>query len=183
MHEIACITYTSGTTGPSKAVKLPWGQLHSINLGTFPFEDLAPIRRLLLHHLTCSFRVQVDPLSRSHGRRSSRHQVPFCPQQLLAGRLRVRHNDWHARRIDGGLVAEGSRKPLGQTSLKNLFMAPLGACYEQFSERFSTRICTVYNSTEGGVAIRSGWNPTNARTVGSRPGGLSRFRGPTCGRT
>ena len=42
MHEIACITYTSGTTGPSKAVKLPWGQLHSINLGTFPFDDLAP---------------------------------------------------------------------------------------------------------------------------------------------
>jgi crotonobetaine/carnitine-CoA ligase len=39
-HDIACITYTSGTTGPSKAVKLPWAQLHSINLGTFPFEDL-----------------------------------------------------------------------------------------------------------------------------------------------
>ena len=45
-------------------------------------------------------------------------------------------------------------------------MAPLGACYEQFSKRFGTRICTVYNSTESGVAIRSGWNPTNARTVG-----------------
>ena len=45
-------------------------------------------------------------------------------------------------------------------------MAPLGASYMQFSERFDTRICTVYNSTEGGVAIRSGWNPTNERTVG-----------------
>ncbi len=45
-------------------------------------------------------------------------------------------------------------------------MAPLGACYEQFSERFGIRICTVYNSTEGGVAIRSGWNPLNERTVG-----------------
>ncbi len=41
-HEIACITYTSGTTGPSKAVRLPWGQLHAINSGTFPIEDLTP---------------------------------------------------------------------------------------------------------------------------------------------
>ena len=56
--------------------------------------------------------------------------------------------------------------PSGSTSLKNLFMAPLGACYKQFSERFNTRICTVYNSTEGGVAIRSGWNPDERRTVG-----------------
>ena len=40
-HDIACITYTSGTTGPSKAVRLPWAQLNAINLGTFPFEDLA----------------------------------------------------------------------------------------------------------------------------------------------
>src|SRR3546814_18254074 len=39
-HDIACISYTSGTTGPSKAVLLPWGQLPSINLGTFPYEDL-----------------------------------------------------------------------------------------------------------------------------------------------
>ena len=56
--------------------------------------------------------------------------------------------------------------PSGHTSLKNLFMAPLGACYRQFSERFGVRICTCYNSTEGGVAIRSDWNPRNERTVG-----------------
>ena len=36
------------------------------------------------------------------------------------------------------------------------------------------RICTVYNSTEGGVAIRSGWNPANERTVGRLRAGLSR---------
>jgi crotonobetaine/carnitine-CoA ligase len=45
-------------------------------------------------------------------------------------------------------------------------MAPLGSNYQQFSKRFGVRVCTVYNSTEGGVAIRSGWNPTNSRTVG-----------------
>jgi crotonobetaine/carnitine-CoA ligase len=41
----------------------------------------------------------------------------------------------------------------------------------QFAERYGARICTVYNSTENGVPICSGWNPANPRTVGRlRPG-------------
>src|SRR3546814_19563151 len=56
--------------------------------------------------------------------------------------------------------------PVSGGSLRNLFMAPLGASYRSFSERLGVRVCTVYNSTEGGVAIRSGWNPGNPRTVG-----------------
>jgi crotonobetaine/carnitine-CoA ligase len=47
-----------------------------------------------------------------------------------------------------------------------MFMAPLGPSYRQFSERFGARICTVYNSTENGVPICSGWNPADPRTVG-----------------
>jgi len=56
--------------------------------------------------------------------------------------------------------------PPKDTTLRNMFMAPLGTSYRQFSDRFDVRICTVYNSTEGGVAICSGWNPGNGRTVG-----------------
>ena len=166
LHDIACITYTSGTTGPSKAVKLPWGQLHSINLGTFPFEDLDVVRHLLLHDVACSFRVQVDPLPRSDGRWPSCHEVAICAQQLLAGRVEFGITTGMLVGSMADLLLRAPESPSDSTSLKNLFMAPLGACYEQFSERFDTRICTVYNSTEGGVAIRSGWNPTNERTVG-----------------
>src|SRR3546814_9050503 len=39
-NDIACIPYTSGTTGPSKADLLPWGELPSIDLGTFPYKAL-----------------------------------------------------------------------------------------------------------------------------------------------
>ena len=152
--------------GPSKAVKLPWGQLHSINLGTFPFEDLAP--------------SDVFYCTTSHAHFGSK-SIPYHAA-MAGGRVVIRsrfalNSFWQDVSEFGittgmlvgsmaDLLLRAPESPSGSTSLKNLFMAPLGACYEQFSERFSTRICTVYNSTEGGVAIWSGWNPTNARTVG-----------------
>jgi crotonobetaine/carnitine-CoA ligase len=73
------------------------------------------------------------------------------------------------------VLLRDSASPSGPTTLKNLFMAPLGSSYQQFSERFGVRICTVYNSTEGGVAIRSGWNPPDSRTVGRLRNGYPGF--------
>lgn len=40
--DIAVVLFTSGTTGPSKAVRLPWGQLHATATGVLPVEDLGP---------------------------------------------------------------------------------------------------------------------------------------------
>jgi crotonobetaine/carnitine-CoA ligase len=69
------------------------------------------------------------------------------------------------------LLRSPDRPSEGESSLRNLFMAPLGPCYREFAQRFGTRICTAYNSTEGGVAVRSGWDPSDERTAGRlRPG-------------
>jgi crotonobetaine/carnitine-CoA ligase len=165
-HEIACITYTSGTTGPSKAVMLPWAQLHSINLGTFPFEDLAATD------------VVYSVTSHAHFGAKS---IPFLAA-MVGGQVVIRSrfslsNFWPDIERFGittaslvGTMADvllrSPDSPRGPTSLKNLFLAPLGPSYRQFAERFGVRICTVYNSTEGGVPICSGWNPTNERTAG-----------------
>ncbi|MFZ1164375.1 AMP-binding protein [Mycobacterium sp.] len=165
-HDIACITYTSGTTGPSKAVRLPWGQIHSINLGTFPFDDLEP--------------SDVFYCTTSHAHFGSKsipyHAAMVGGQVLIKPRftLNAFWQDVTRFGITTGMLVgsmadmllRSPESPSGPTSLTNLFMAPLGASYRQFSERFGVRICTVYNSTEGGVAIRSGWNPLNERTLG-----------------
>jgi carnitine-CoA ligase len=165
-HDIACITYTSGTTGPSKAVKLPWGQLHSINLGTFPFEDLD------------SSDIFYCTTSHAHfGSKSIPYHAAMVGARVVTRPRFALTRFWQdvsEFEITTGMLVGSMadlllrvpESPTESTSLKNLFMAPLGACYKQFSERFNTRICTVYNSTEGGVAICSGWNPTNERTVG-----------------
>ena len=165
-HDIACITYTSGTTGPSKAVRLPWGQLHSINSGTFPIEDLTP--------------ADVFYCTTSHAHFGSK-SIPYNAA-MVGGQVVMRSrfalssfwSDVSEFGITTGMLVgsmadvllQDRNSPTGATTLRNLFMAPLGTSYRQFSERFGVRICTVYNSTEGGVAIRSGWNPTNERTVG-----------------
>jgi crotonobetaine/carnitine-CoA ligase len=38
--DIAAVLFTSGTTGPSKAVRMPWGQLYATAISTLPFQDL-----------------------------------------------------------------------------------------------------------------------------------------------
>ena len=165
-HDIAAITYTSGTTGPSKAVRLPWGQLNSINSGTFPLEDLTP--------------DDVFYCTTSHAHFGSK-SIPYNAA-MVGGQVVMRPRFalsafWSDIREFGvttgmlvGSMADvllrDPNSPNGATTLTNLFMAPLGNSYRQFSERFGVRICTVYNSTEGGVAIRSGWNPVDEHTVG-----------------
>ena len=66
--------------------------------------------------------------------------------------------------------------PGPETSLKNVFMAPLVPDYHIFNKLYGTRICTVYNSTEGGVAIRSDWNPDNWRSCGRLRQGYPGFQ-------
>ena len=165
-HDIACITYTSGTTGPSKAVKLPWGQLHCINSGTFPIEDLTS--------------ADVFYCTTSHAHFGSK-SIPYNAA-MVGGQVVMRSrfalisfwDDVLNFGITTGMLVgsmadvlmRDPKGPAGPTTLKNVFMAPLGSDYREFSDRFGVRICTVYNSTEGGVAIRSGWNPPNSRTVG-----------------
>ena len=174
-HDIACITYTSGTTGPSKAVKLPWGQLHSINSGTFPIEDLTS--------------ADIFYCTTSHAHFGSK-SIPYNAA-MVGGQVVMRSrfalisfwDDVLNFGITTGMLVgsmadvllRNPESPAGPTSLKNVFMAPLGANYREFSDRFGVRICTVYNSTEGGVAIRSGWNPPNSRTVGRLRDGYPGF--------
>ncbi|WP_175616143.1 AMP-binding protein [Mycobacterium sp. GA-1841] len=175
LHDIACITYTSGTTGPSKAVKLPWGQLHAINSGTFPIEDLD--------------RADIFYCTTSHAHFGSK-SIPYNAA-MVGGQVVMRPrfaltsfwDDVANYEITTGmlvgsmadLLLRDPKRPTGATTLKNLFMAPLGGSYRKFSEEFGVRICTVYNSTEGGVAIRSGWNPANDRTLGRLREGYPNF--------
>ena len=165
-HDIACITYTSGTTGPSKAVRLPWGQLHAINSGTFPIEDLTPDD---IFYCTTSH-AHFGSKSIPYNAAMVGGQVIMRPRFALISFWNDVVNFGITTAMLVGSMADALLRdpdgPRGPTTLKNLFMAPLGSNYQQFGQRFGVRICTVYNSTEGGVAIRSGWNPTNSRTVG-----------------
>ena len=165
-HDIACITFTSGTTGPSKAVMLPWGQLNSINLATFPFDDLDSSDVFLCFTSHAHFGSKAIPYlaAMTGGQVVIRTRFSLISFWQDIERFGITTASLVGTMAD--MLMQSPQSPSERTTLKNMFMAPLGPSYMQFSERFGARICTVYNSTENGVPICSGWNPLNARTVG-----------------
>lgn len=174
-HDIACVTFTSGTTGPSKAVKMPWGQLNAINRATFPIEDLGPADIIYCFTAHAHFGSKSVPYNAA----MIGSQVVIRPRFSLASfwqdieRFRITTASLVGTMAD--MLMQGPDSPSPETSLRNLFMAPLGPSYRQFAERFDLRICTVYNSTENGVPICSGWNPESDRTVGKLRQGYPGF--------
>lgn len=165
-HDIACVTFTSGTTGPSKAVRIPWGQLNAINLATFPYGDLDDTDIFYCFTAHAHFGSKALPyLAAMTG-----GQVVIRPRFSLAsfwediGRFGITTASLVGSMAD--MLMQSPDSPKAVTSLRNMFMAPLGPSYRQFAKRFDLRICTVYNSTENGVPICSDWNPDSERTVG-----------------
>lgn len=174
-HDIACVTFTSGTTGPSKAVRIPWGQLNAINLGTFPYESLDSSDIFYCFTAHAHFGSKAIPyLAAMTG-----GQVVIRPRFSLTSfwpdiaRFGVTTASLVGTMAD--MLMQSADSPPRQTTLRNLFMAPLGPSYRQFAERFDLRICTAYNSTENGLPICSGWNPENGRGVGSLRAGYPGF--------
>lgn len=164
--DIACITYTSGTTGPSKAVLLPWGQLNAINLGTFPAQDLGGSDSYYCTTSHAHFGSKAIPYlaAMTGGRVVIRQRFSLQSFWADIGRFEITTGMLVGTMAD--MLIRSPDSPAGRSTLRNLFMAPLGSSYQQFSKRFGVRICTVYNSTENGVPICSGWNPESDRTVG-----------------
>ena len=166
-HDIACITYTSGTTGPSKAVRVAMGPTSFDQPGHLPIRGSRALGRLLLHHVACPLRVQVDSRTTQPWLGGQVVIRPRLPSTLLAGRLRFGITTGMLVGSMADMLLRAPESPSGQYVAQEFVHGSARAlAIEQFSERFGTRICTVYNSTEGGVAIRSGWNPTNPLTVG-----------------
>jgi len=174
-HDIAAVTFTSGTTGPSKAVKLPWGQLNAINLGTFPIDDMNDGDVFYCFTSHAHFGAKSIPYN----------AAMVGAQVLIRSRFSIK-SFWPDITKFGvttaclvgtmaDMLMQDPESPQGKTTLRNLFMAPLGPSYQKFADRYDLRIATVYNSTENGVPICSGWRPDNARSIGRRREGYPGF--------
>lgn len=154
--DIMAVLFTSGTTGPSKAVRLPWAQIHAMTTGSYPVEDLGPDDVIYTPGPTYHVGGKTFPyLAALCG---GRHVMrPFISRSAQAEEY-VRFgittgtvvHDW---------MAEPERPDDAQRPLRNLLTPYRDPQAQAFAKRFGGRTFGCFNMTEVSCPITfAGWD-------------------------
>jgi carnitine-CoA ligase len=166
--DTAAILFTSGTTGPSKGVILPWGAIRCTAQRSFPYTDL--VADDVIYVFTPSSHMGAKALPYLAAMIGG--QAVMRPDFRIGSFL----DDIRTYGITSTPAVGAIPQFLAQTEprpddrdipLRNLLMAPLVPDLEGFRQRFGVRICTAYSMTELAIPFASeGWDVENHRSVG-----------------
>jgi crotonobetaine/carnitine-CoA ligase len=166
--DTGCLTHTSGTTGPSKAVLLPWGHLYSFATALFDpaelTEDDAFYSPMPMNHI--AQRVQTYLMAIVGGRVVVRNA--FSASEYWSD---VRTYGCTITNVSVGAKILFAMPPAADDAtvpLRMVLMSPLIPEYREFGSRFGLEVRTMFGSTEVGLPIISAQPPPNALTSGRR---------------
>ena len=166
-YDISSILHTSGTTGASKGVLIPWAQAHASAVGLVPIEALGE------HDVWYS----PYPLFHAGGK------IPVYAMALVNGSVVIREKfsgtEFWADILEFGcttslmigasasLVAQHFRRQKIQNSpLRWVLVSPPPADPQAFEKEIGVRLCSVFNMTEISAPISTGWRQMTDRTCG-----------------
>ncbi|HEX2038221.1 MAG TPA: AMP-binding protein, partial [Acidimicrobiales bacterium] len=144
------VLFTSGTTGPSKAVRIPWAQLHATATGTFPLADLGPDD--VIYNPGPSYHVGAKAFPFMAALVGGRQVVrPFLSLSELG-------TDYLAHGVTTGLppfpwLAEPEGEADAGRPLRNLLVPVAMPGIDELRRRFGCRTYGCYNMTELSVPI------------------------------
>jgi crotonobetaine/carnitine-CoA ligase len=150
--DLACVTYTSGTTGPSKGVLVPWGQICAQVAGLF--DDFGPDDTVYsifpAFHLSYRFCIYLSLQRR--GRFVARDG--FSGSQFWDDIRRYRATATGLTGTMANFLAQlPARADDADNPVRELLSFPLPADHARFAERFGVRLRTCFTSTEICVPI------------------------------
>jgi crotonobetaine/carnitine-CoA ligase len=179
------VMFTSGTTGPSKGVIIPWMQLHESAIGWMPTGGAGAGGRSHSDEYLALDPCYYSPFPFHH----MASRAPLHLMALLRGRVVMRPSFktdlfWPEVRKYGCTSTEllgtmalflKNLPPAAQdrdNPMRSVLVVPLIPQIGEFADRFGVRVWTVYNMTELSIPLVSpGFDLVNATSCGRiRPG-------------
>lgn len=157
-HDVHSLMFTSGTTGPSKAVITPWPVMYQF-WSWVPGDTLAPGDGLY-----CTM-----PMFHNSGRSAFNYAMVRGARFVLRERFSatefwadVRATGVTTAALVGPMTAvvhsASPRADDADNPLRNVVLGPMIPEIDDFERRFGVRTCTCYGQTEVGIPVATGWD-------------------------
>jgi carnitine-CoA ligase len=144
--DIAAVLFTSGTTGPSKAVQMPWAQIYATASGTFPLQDFGPHDVIFNPGPTYHVGAKVFPFIAALAG-GSHVMRPFISLSRQPDEYR-KYGVTTCFYPPFAWLDEPERPDDADCALHNILMPLLLPRIDEFKKRFGCRTFAAYSMTE-----------------------------------